>query len=129
MRWLSILSASMLFRLRRGRTRHFAKRLTSITLTALAFGAAYLACGVLYNYLTLGIVPAELTDGDVSALICPLALYLVLGAALLRIPAKLYRLGAAGDQEKQGGASLLYRTVVERLLRSADGLANWPMWK
>jgi hypothetical protein len=39
------------------------KRLASITLTALAFGAAYMACGVLYHYLTLGIIPAELTDG------------------------------------------------------------------
>ncbi|MBP1882405.1 hypothetical protein [Sinorhizobium mexicanum] len=58
-----------------------AKRLASITLTALAFGAAYMACGMLYHYLTLGIVPVDLTDGDISELIYPLAalLYLVLG--------------------------------------------------
>ncbi|XEN31271.1 hypothetical protein M728_001868 [Ensifer sp. WSM1721] len=57
------------------------KRLASITLTALAFGVAYMACGVLYHYLTLGIVPSELTEGDVTTLRYPLAalLYLVLG--------------------------------------------------
>lgn len=40
-----------------------------------------MACGVLYHYLTLGIVPSELTEGDVTTLRYPLAalLYLVLG--------------------------------------------------
>ncbi|WOS61346.1 hypothetical protein [Sinorhizobium fredii] len=57
------------------------KRIVSITLTALMIGAAYMACGVLYHYLTFGIVPADLTGGDVSAMIYPSAalLYLVLG--------------------------------------------------
>ncbi len=48
------------------------KRLVFITLAALAFGLAYMFCNYIYNYLTFGILPPGLREGDVAELRYPL---------------------------------------------------------